>query len=189
MNRIQIASRAAQSGIALITGLIFLVLLTIIGVTAMQTTMLEERMAGNLRDENLAFQAAEAALRAGESYLQGATLVLSLPLKIRQVCINQRCLRLRSGGRHWTSGPRLARGPIPARCRGVTTPPRYIIEDLSFRTQCTQPGFCQNIPLPKTPGGSQKFGAVQDVGLYRITARGTGGSNDTAIVLQSYFRR
>ena len=58
-----------QRGVVLVTGLIFLVILTLLGVTAMQTTILEERMAGNLRDENLAFQAAEAALREGELFL------------------------------------------------------------------------------------------------------------------------
>jgi type IV pilus assembly protein PilX len=58
-----------QRGVVLIISLIFLVLLTIIGVTAMQTTLLQERMAGNMRDLNLAFQATEASLRAGETWL------------------------------------------------------------------------------------------------------------------------
>ncbi len=58
-----------QRGAVLMISLIFLVLLTIIGVTAMQTTLLQERMAGNMRDLNLAFQATEAALRAGEAWL------------------------------------------------------------------------------------------------------------------------
>ena len=60
-----------QKGAALVTSLIILLMLTLMGVAAMQTTTLEEKMAGNLRNENLAFQAAEAALRAGEAYLQG----------------------------------------------------------------------------------------------------------------------
>lgn len=55
-----------QRGVALITSLIFLVLLTLVGVTAMQNTTLEEKMAGNNRDRNVAFQAAEAALRDAE---------------------------------------------------------------------------------------------------------------------------
>ncbi len=63
-----------QRGVVLVTGLIFLVMMTLLGVTAMQTTMLEEKMAGNLRDEILAFQAAEAALREGEMFLQQITL-------------------------------------------------------------------------------------------------------------------
>jgi len=59
-----------QSGVVLVISLIILLLLTIIGLTAMQTTALEEKMAGNLRDKNLAFQAAESALRVAEDKLK-----------------------------------------------------------------------------------------------------------------------
>jgi Tfp pilus assembly protein PilX len=52
---------------ALIISLILLLLLTLISVSAMKTSSLEERMAGNDRDRNMAFQEAEAALRAGEA--------------------------------------------------------------------------------------------------------------------------
>ena len=57
---------AQQRGAVLIVGIIFLLIMTMLGITAMQTTTLEERMAGNTRDRGLAFQAAEIALRAGE---------------------------------------------------------------------------------------------------------------------------
>jgi type IV pilus assembly protein PilX len=52
-----------QRGATLAIVLIFLVLVTLIGVTAMTTTTLEEKMSGNLKEQNLAFQAAESALR------------------------------------------------------------------------------------------------------------------------------
>lgn len=55
-----------QQGSALIIALVFLLAMTLIGTTAMQGTSQQENMAGNVRDRNLAFQAAEAALRAGE---------------------------------------------------------------------------------------------------------------------------
>jgi type IV pilus assembly protein PilX len=55
-----------QRGSALIIALVFLLVMTLIGTTAMQGTSQQENMAGNVRDRNLAFQAAEAALRAGE---------------------------------------------------------------------------------------------------------------------------
>lgn len=58
-----------QRGAALVVGLIFLLVMTLIGVAAMRSTGLQERMAGNLRDRSLAFQAGEAALRAGEQWL------------------------------------------------------------------------------------------------------------------------
>jgi type IV pilus assembly protein PilX len=56
-----------QSGIALIISLIILLLLTIIMIAAVRVTSLEERMAGNLRNQNIAFQAAESALREAEA--------------------------------------------------------------------------------------------------------------------------
>lgn len=56
----------SQRGAALITSLILLVVLTVVGVSSLANTVLEERMAGNMRDRQIAFQAAEAALRGGE---------------------------------------------------------------------------------------------------------------------------
>jgi len=58
-----------QRGMALVVSLVMLLSLTLLGLAAMQNTSLEERMAGNMRAQNLAFQAAEAGLRAGEAAL------------------------------------------------------------------------------------------------------------------------
>lgn len=55
-----------QAGSALIIGLIILLLMFILGTAGMRTTILEERMAGNVRDLNNAFQAAELGLQDGE---------------------------------------------------------------------------------------------------------------------------
>ncbi len=52
---------AAQQGVALVLALVFLLLLTLIGITALGTSSLEEKMANNVKDKNLAFQAAESA--------------------------------------------------------------------------------------------------------------------------------
>lgn len=62
-----------QQGSALIICMVFLLLLTIMGVSSMQSATLQEKMAGNAVDENRAFQRAEAALRAGEAALQSST--------------------------------------------------------------------------------------------------------------------
>jgi len=67
--RQQIFNSQRQRGAALITSLIILLVLTVLGVSAMSTSSLEELMAGNLRDQNLSFQAAEAALQDGERYI------------------------------------------------------------------------------------------------------------------------
>lgn len=66
-----------QSGSALIICLIFLLLLTMMGVGAMQSATMQEKMVGNAVDENRAFQYAEGALRAGEAYVQANNLTIS----------------------------------------------------------------------------------------------------------------
>ena len=58
-----------QRGAILFVSLIILLLMTILGVTAMSNVSMEERMAGNMRDGDMAVQAAEAALRSGEAWL------------------------------------------------------------------------------------------------------------------------
>lgn len=60
-----------QRGAILFVSLIILLILTIIGVTSMSSVTMEERMAGNLRDGDLALQASEAALRSAEAWLLG----------------------------------------------------------------------------------------------------------------------
>ena len=73
-----------QRGVTLVISLIFLLLLTILGVTAMNTSTLQEKMSGNLRDQDLAFQAAESALRGGEDavnliWVSGKPTPISVP--------------------------------------------------------------------------------------------------------------
>lgn len=55
-----------EKGVALLVALILLLMLSLVGVSAMQGTTMQEKMSGNLRDQHSAFNAAEAALRQGE---------------------------------------------------------------------------------------------------------------------------
>ena len=63
-------SSKSQQGVVLVIGLIFLLVLTLIGTTAMRGTVLQERMAGNVRDYNFAFQGSEATLREIEDQVK-----------------------------------------------------------------------------------------------------------------------
>lgn len=56
-----------QTGVVLVIGLVFLLIMTIVGVTAIRSSTMQERMAGNASDRNLAFQNAESALQVGET--------------------------------------------------------------------------------------------------------------------------
>jgi len=60
-----VAPRRRQGGAVLIVSLLFLAALTLIGISAMRGTALQEKMAGNTVQHNVAFQRAEAALNAG----------------------------------------------------------------------------------------------------------------------------
>lgn len=59
-------SSSQQRGAVLIVALLMLLLLTIIGISSMRGTTMQERMSGNMRDQSQAFQASETALRRGE---------------------------------------------------------------------------------------------------------------------------
>lgn len=61
-----------QTGAALITGLILLVVLTLLGFSASRAAIQQELISRNNKDQNLAFQAAEAALRDAESCIRAA---------------------------------------------------------------------------------------------------------------------
>lgn len=68
--RITLQQRQAQRGMVLLVSLVFLLLLTLIGLSSMQSANLQEKMAGSVSLRNQSFQAAEAALRVGESAVQ-----------------------------------------------------------------------------------------------------------------------
>jgi len=63
VNPTDIRYRPRERGAALITALIFLVILTIIGVTALTTTGFEQRMAVSAQEGSRAFAAAETGLQ------------------------------------------------------------------------------------------------------------------------------
>ena len=116
-------STGRERGAVLIVALVFLVIMTVLGVTAMRTTTLQERMAGNVRDSNLAFQSAEAALREGEQFLQQATLpqfngangLLPMEEDAGQVTF-------------WNDYAWIGNGRVTASVAGVIEAPRYVIE-------------------------------------------------------------
>lgn len=58
---------SSQKGIALLVSLLMLIVVTLLGLSSIRTVLQEERMTGNTYDRSLSFQAAEAALRAGEA--------------------------------------------------------------------------------------------------------------------------
>ena len=66
-------TNAPQEGFVLIVGLVILGLLTMLALSSMRDTTMQEKMAGASRDSGLAFQAAESALRDAENCITGTT--------------------------------------------------------------------------------------------------------------------
>lgn len=158
-----------QRGVALITGLIFMVVLTLLVIAAMRTTILEEKMAGNARDINLAFQSAEAALRAGEQVLNGASLpaFASTGPYLTQGSRNDAYWL---STHNWTTNS-VPYGSVP---NGVAVAPSFVVEELA------------SVPIP---GFSKKAGPLSETGYFKVTARGVGGNANTVVIVQSTYRR
>lgn len=162
-----------QRGTALVMTLIFLVLLTILGITAINISALEEKMAGNSKDQNLAFQAAETALRAGEIWVQSTTSASALAVNPANGIYDPADPSLTptvTTPEIWESIDWSGAGPVQYSgtvALGVTTNPKYIIEKLSTTT---------------TGSGGTNI-------IVRITARGTGASDSTVSMVQSSFSK
>ncbi len=169
-------SLARQTGAVLIISMIILLIMTLIGVTAMNTTTLEEKMAGNSADVNLAFQAAEAALRDGEQNListqpsEPATCS-SAPCNFWQ--INSSAISGLSGrDQGWWAGHGLEYGASGTKDLAlVKSDPYYIVEYMDYRADNKDVGY--GIPAGAT--------------IYRVTASGTGGADTTQVILQTTY--
>lgn len=71
MMQSELMGRQRQNGMALMMSLVFLLLLSLIGLSSMQSATLQEKMAGSVVSRNQSFQDAESALRRGEGAVQG----------------------------------------------------------------------------------------------------------------------
>ena len=164
-----------QRGVVLVAGLIFLVILTIIGITAMGTTALTERMAQNLRDSSIAFEAAEAALGDGEIWVKNQAAATTVTTT---TCSASPCAVWQYGAlgttfykqpsSWWQANAVAFSSTIP----GVYQQPRYVIEQYGF------------VPYDLSPDSLSKGRGYY---YYRVTAWGTGPTGTANSVVQSMF--
>lgn len=156
---------AAQRGSALIIALVFLLVMTLIGTTAMQGTSQQENMASNMRDRNLAFQAAEAALREGVGMANPAANPIPALYDDQSTPNNL--------GAFWTAyfvnNPSVT---YIGNLTEVSQQPDYVIEDRTVGTAAIQ-----NDPVCLDP----------NLSCFRITARGIGGTPNAIVILQMTF--
>ncbi len=173
MNRYFVHHSCRQRGAALLTGLIFMVILTLLGITAARMAGLEERMSGNMRDRSLAMQAAEMALRDAEDDILTSGRITGITNFVA-ACTNGLCYNGTAGYASpvWTTedmtdDPSVEYGAFTGTgaIGGLSAQPRYLIEGIR-----------------KTPpGGEESY-------YYRITVRAQGANPNTVVWLQEVFK-
>ncbi len=184
-NSFSISSR--QSGAVLVVSLLLLLIMTVLALGASQATRMQERMAGNARSQDLAFQSAEAGLRAGERLIDNPALTAapvpcaSGKCQVYELGVLTEKLNLTYSDQAFQpttwwkthawdyaesseiSGPEMA-----------SADPTFYIEELEE--------VPDSLSIPPTgPPPSRMY--------YRVTSRGEGGTASSQVVLQSTFAR
>lgn len=174
-----------QNGATLFTALIFLIMLILLGTNAAQMSTQEEHMAGNIRNQDLAFQAAEAALKHAEQNLIAGEKIKdcfktdgTLKTDAPTSCQNglrplDTCLPNTAG--YWN-------GSGDKDCHNSTQ--QYAWSDQTSR----KPASIQLDQDETVNAGLQPRYVVEKVtGVesYRVTARGLGGDGVSVVILQT----
>lgn len=177
--------RSAQRGVALPVALIFLVLLTLLGLALVNGSVMQEMMFGNSKDTKLAFQAAETALRDAEldvaqnitattAFVQACTSGLCTPPSSwstpRSASVST-LIDWTNSANTRTYGAYTGAATLP----NVASQPLYVIEKLSGLS--VPAGESIGIGVKPPAGGT----------AYRITVYATGGRPETHVVLESIY--
>jgi type IV pilus assembly protein PilX len=172
-------SPRSQSGAVLVIGLIMLLLITIIGMASVRGTNMQEIMAGNMRDRNLAFQTAESGLRIGEATIEtlggnpfsgnGLWRDLNITKAGNPIAVHQWTAT------EWTT----ANNAITVVDASFPVAPSYAIEYIFVPPKAIAEavGSCAELDCQ-----APKFD------FYRLSSRGTGASGLSEVVLQSFYR-
>ena len=176
-------NKTTQQGAVLTISMIFLVILTLLGVSSMRSTVLEEKMAGNYKSCQVAFQSAEAAMRSGEAWIQSQT---ERPPTSASDQIGSNVWNLNASSpvvdqpnwwdqvdSSWWENSNNATTYTDV-IKGTAAVPAYVREEQTF----IKDSLTMGIP-------SDNAGRV----FYRITARGVGATGQTKSILQSTYTR
>lgn len=194
---IHATNQRTQRGAVMVIALLLLLVLTVLGVAGMSSTSLEEKMAGNSRDREIAFQAAEAALREGENYVASTTFA-NLPTDpynpiagndFTATCTggfaNGLCTPAAAGSTDvwrdsavWSTATR--HRTATSTLGGITyikAQPSYIIEYIGPQVKAPETAVtCAANPSPCPQ-------------MFRITSNAVGGTSNARVMLQSVFKK
>jgi len=169
--------RERQEGAALIVSLLLLTVLTLIGLTSARTTRLETIMATNAKESAIAFEAAEAAVRDAEQFVENVVAVTAFDGNGGLFSEDDADPDYYDSSSWGASNSQAYSGTFPE----VATQPRYIVKYV---------GTFTNEVVAKTAIGIGDYGnkkVEQEVSLFRITTRGTGRNDSSRVLIQTYY--
>lgn len=173
-----------ERGAVLVVGLVMVLLISIIGISAIRGSNLQEAMAGNMRERNLAFQASESALRIGEESISDT--------KTRPVINNSAGLYndtyktpttsiLTFTADNWIDATK-----VKVTALGLMTDayhqPSYVIEQLD-------PDLGAGAAMEGSGIDADAMLITGDITPYRVTSRGFGKAENAVKTLQTSYNR
>ena len=193
MKRYHLLSAAARphNGFTLIGILVMMVVLAFLALAAINSSILQERMAGNARDKNVALQAAEAALRDAEIDIETN---LGAGSGFATSCAGGLCLPPSMAASGALSAPMWQSIDWSASARGYgsKTGAAALVGPNNDALSSQPQYFIEMLPtLPPESGTSACLGcsttASAKARAYRITARASGVRASTVVMLQSVY--
>lgn len=176
--------RQRQAGFVLAISMIFLIVMTMLAVTSIKKATMDEKVTGNLRSQNLAFEAAEKALRFCKSTLNLAAgspkICTSKPDSIVPVYITTRPYQSENVTANfpeaWANYDNwFERGPNNAvRLSGVNVIPNVVTQPQCMIERWSMPG--------------KRGDATHDFSPFVVTARGVGNVANAVVWLQEVIR-
>jgi len=167
-----------QNGAVLIVSMVILVALTMLGVTSMKSSLTELTMAGNIRESGLTFQAAESGLGFAEEIIEKTT---SIPTKfndsdgfLSEGALDPDYLKDST----WASAP-----TATVTLSNIKSKPKFIAHYIGERSTNAD---VDSIKLGDGYAGDKSGVTIDN---FRVTARGTGQTDGSSRVLQSYYAK
>ena len=182
MNPKHITKRKNQRGVTLVIVLLLLLVITILGLTAMRGTVMQERMSGNSASRATAFQLAEGVLRE----VEGDLATTGRPVMPGAGCSAGKCAMVTGGAASaweatgfWTTAGGYATSDLQ---EGAGNIQRYVIEDMGDGR-----GESAGCPGEEDMGAPACSAAGTAVRNYRITVF-SQMSNGAQVLLQSTYQ-
>jgi type IV pilus assembly protein PilX len=176
-----IMTRDRQGGVVLFMSLIMLLIITVLGLSSVQTTSMQERMARTSRDVNLAFQAAESAIKDAETIVEefaslsdfdaadANTNGLYYEAEFDEESNWKTVDWDAADGNYFTASTTVS---------NVASQPKYIVEHVKTVVSDEDRLNLDNVGQDTGSGRAQ---------IFRVTVYGTGGTDSARVMIQSTY--